>query len=242
MTKERYNRRGFFGVAGAGLAAAVGWPWLGGATAAQTQAADAGPESPNLIVINAKVYTVDDRMPKAEAFAVRNGRFVAVGNSDEVKSLAGKGTEIFDAQQMTIVPGFIDCHNHAPGNMLLYEVLVGNPYVVEFVTIASIVQKLHARALQTPPDYWVDGYFFDDTKLKDRFVSQKCDGTLSGLLSLCYALAVKTSPPWARPLRSPCRTGRLDLIFRRAGIQEEKHRASAAKAAAEMMLPVTRCS
>ena len=88
MTKERYNRRGFFGVAGAGLAAAVGWPWLGGATAAQTQAADAGPESPNLIVINAKVYTVDDRMPKAEAFAVRNGRFVAVGNSDEVKSLA----------------------------------------------------------------------------------------------------------------------------------------------------------
>ena len=77
---------------------------------------------------------------------------------------------------------------------------------------------------------------------ENGFVSQKCDGTLSGLLSLCYALAVKTSPPWARPLRSPCRTGRLDLIFRRAGIQEEKHRASAAKAAAEMMLPVTRCS
>jgi predicted amidohydrolase YtcJ len=168
MTKERYNRRGFFGVAGAGLAAAVGWPWLGGAPSAQAQAVDAGPESPDLIAINAKVYTVDDRMPKAEAFAVRNGRFVAVGNSDEVKSLAGKGTEIFDAQQMTIVPGFIDSHNHAPGNMLLYEVLVGNPYVVEFVTIASIVQKLHARALQTPPDYWVDGYFFDDTKLKDK--------------------------------------------------------------------------
>src|SRR6516164_8990362 len=167
MTKERYNRRGFFGVAGAGLAAAVGWPWLGGATAAQAQGADAGPESPDLIVINAKVYTVDDRLPKAEAFAVRNGRFVAVGNSDEVKSLAGKGTEIFDAQQMTIVPGFIDCHNHAPGNMLLYEVLVGNPYVVEFVTIASIVQKLHAKARELPPGTWVEGYFFDDTKLKD---------------------------------------------------------------------------
>ena len=47
---------------------------------------------------------------------------------------------------MTIVPGFIDCHNHAPGNVLLYEVLVGNPYVVEFVTIASIIEKLRAKA------------------------------------------------------------------------------------------------
>ena len=52
---------------------------------------------------------------------------------------------------MTIVPGFIDCHNHAPGNVLLYEVVVGNPYVVEFVTIQSIIDKLKARAAKTPP-------------------------------------------------------------------------------------------
>lgn len=51
---------------------------------------------------------------------------------------------------MTIVPGFIDCHNHARGNTLLYEVLVGNPYVVEFVTISSIVEKLRAKAAKTP--------------------------------------------------------------------------------------------
>ncbi len=69
---------------------------------------------------------------------------------------------------MTIVPGFIDCHNHAPGNVLLYEVVVGNPYVVEFVTIASIVDKLRAKARETPPGTWVEGYFFDDTKLKDN--------------------------------------------------------------------------
>ena len=69
---------------------------------------------------------------------------------------------------MTIVPGFIDCHNHAPGDTLLYEVLVGNPYVVEFVTIASIVDKLRAKAQQTPPGTWVEGFFFDDTKVKDN--------------------------------------------------------------------------
>jgi predicted amidohydrolase YtcJ len=69
---------------------------------------------------------------------------------------------------MTVVPGFIDAHNHAPGNILLYEVLVGNPYQVEFVTIASIVDKLRARARETPPGFWVEGYFFDDTKVQDK--------------------------------------------------------------------------
>ena len=46
---------------------------------------------------------------------------------------------------MTVVPGFIDTHNHAAGEGLLYDVLVGNPYEVEFVTIASIVDKLRGR-------------------------------------------------------------------------------------------------
>jgi predicted amidohydrolase YtcJ len=82
--------------------------------------------------------------------------------------LIGKRTETFDARQMTIVPGFIDAHNHAPGAILLYEVLVGNPYQVEFVTIASIIDKLRARARETPPGFWVEGYFFDDTKVQDK--------------------------------------------------------------------------
>jgi predicted amidohydrolase YtcJ len=147
------NRRGFLGLAGAGIAGAI--------LAADTPDTD-------LVVFNAKVYTVDSRAPQAEAFAVQSGRFTAVGSNAEIKALAGKNTQTFDARQMTVVPGFIDTHNHAPGNVLLYDVVVGNPYVVEFVTIASIVDKLRARARETPPGTWVEGYFFDDTKLKDN--------------------------------------------------------------------------
>jgi len=69
---------------------------------------------------------------------------------------------------MTIVPGFIDTHNHAGGTTLLYEVLVGNPFEVEFVTIQSVIDKLKARARELPPGTWVEGYFHDDTKLKDK--------------------------------------------------------------------------
>jgi predicted amidohydrolase YtcJ len=82
--------------------------------------------------------------------------------------MIGKGMQTFDARQMTIVPGLIDCHNHAPGATLLYEVIVGNPYVVEFVTISSIVDKLRAKVRDTPPGMCVEGYCFDDTTVKDN--------------------------------------------------------------------------
>ncbi len=168
MTGHGHSRREFMSVTGAGIAAVVGGPLLGAATAARTQGTGVRAQDADLVVFNAKVYTVDDRAPRAEAFAVKGGRFVAVGSTSEIRALIGKGTRTFDAKQMTVVPGFIDCHNHAPGNVLLYEVLVGNPYVVEFVTIASIVDKLKAKARETPAGSWVDGYFFDDTKVKDN--------------------------------------------------------------------------
>ena len=161
MRNHRHGRREFLNLTGAGIAALAGGAWPGTAMAAEGQDAD-------LVVFNAKVYTVDSRAPKVEAFAVKAGRFTAVGTTAEMKALTGKGTQTFDAKQMTIVPGFIDCHNHAPGEVLLYEVLVGNPYVVEFVTIDSIVEKLRSKAAQTPPGTWVEGYFFDDTKVKDN--------------------------------------------------------------------------
>ncbi len=127
-----------------------------------------GREDPELVVLNAKVYTVDGARPRAEAFAVGRGRFVAIGTTGEIKALAGARTQTFDARQMTIVPGFVDCHNHAGGTTLLYEVLVGNPFEVEFVSIASIIDKLRTKARATPPGMWVEGYFFDDTKLTDK--------------------------------------------------------------------------
>jgi predicted amidohydrolase YtcJ len=150
------SRRGFVGLAAAGAGAA----WASSGWALERDA-------PELIVLNAKVYTVDPAMPRAQAFAVRSGRFVAVGSSGDIRSLAGPRTQTVDAQGATITPGFIDCHNHAPGETLQFDVLVGNPYEVEFVTIDSIAGKLKAKAQTLPPDTWVEGFFYDDTKVKD---------------------------------------------------------------------------
>jgi hypothetical protein len=162
-----HNRRDFMGLAGfAGLAT------LGGTTAALTgasMAASSDPGKADLVVINAKVYTVDTRMPRAEAFAVKDGRFLAAGTTADMKGLIGRGTESFDAKGMTIVPGFIDCHNHAEdaGKILRTEVILGNAYAPKRMSIATILDKLRAKAGKTAPGIWVEGFFYDDTKAKD---------------------------------------------------------------------------
>ena len=164
--KDLRSRRDFIAATGIGAAALAGAPVLSGSPQAPSTTAKS--QDPDWVIFNAKVYTVDSRTPRAEAFAVKDSRFFAVGSTDDIKSLIGKGTQTYDAKQMTIVPGFIDCHNHAGGTELLYEVNVGNPFEVEFVTIDSIVAKLRAKAAKTPPNQWVEGFFFDDTKVKDN--------------------------------------------------------------------------
>ena len=170
MTPTRPNRRHFINTASASLAAIAGAPELmAGMQAAQaTPQAGSGGTSPDLIVINATVYTMDPRTPRAEAFAASGGRFVAVGSTSDIRNLAGKNTQTFDAKGMTVVPGFIDCHNHAIGEVLLNEVLVGNPFEVEFVSIRSIIGKLREKAQAVPPGTWVEGFFFDDMKVSDK--------------------------------------------------------------------------
>ncbi|MEZ5490461.1 MAG: amidohydrolase family protein [Gammaproteobacteria bacterium] len=166
MTKN--SRRDFLQLSGFGMAGLAGAPLLAGKAQAQPLAsAISGSANPDLVVINANVYTIDPSLPRASAFAVKGDRFLAVGSTDEIRNLAGGNTQVVDAQGMTVVPGFIDCHVHARGETLLYEVLVGNPFEVEFVSIASIVDKLRAKAQTLPPGTWVEGYFFDDTKLTD---------------------------------------------------------------------------
>jgi predicted amidohydrolase YtcJ len=149
-------------VLGAAAVAAGSATWSGRAFALSD------PRTADLIVRNARVYTMEPQAPVAEAFAVRDGKFIAVGSSDAISGLAGKGTEVVDGRGMSVVPGFIDCHLHPEGETLLYEVLVGNPFDVEFVTIESIVGKLKERAAKTPPGQWVQGFFYDDTKVKDQ--------------------------------------------------------------------------
>jgi predicted amidohydrolase YtcJ len=110
---------------------------------------------------------MDSTAPRGNTIALSGDLILSVGDWDALRHLVTKETQIINADGQTIVPGFVDAHNHAVGEVLAYEVLVGNPFDVEFVTIQSIIDKLADRAAQTPPGQWVEGFFYDDTKLKD---------------------------------------------------------------------------
>ncbi len=115
----------------------------------------------DLIVVNARVLTSDPTMPRAQAFAVREGRFLAVGSSADIRNLASSRTRVIDAARMTVVPGFIDAHNHPGGVTELYDVNAN------LRSIGALKAAIAERVAKTPPGYWVDAYMFDDTKLAD---------------------------------------------------------------------------
>jgi predicted amidohydrolase YtcJ len=68
-------------------------------------------EQVDAIVFNAKIYTVDDAFSKAEAFAVKDGKFVAVGNTSDILTKYEADKKI-DINGETVFPGFIDAHCH----------------------------------------------------------------------------------------------------------------------------------
>jgi len=124
--------------------------------------------APDLIVVNGNVLTIDDRMPRAEAFAVKDGRFIAIGSSADIRNLAGKQTQVIDCERMTVTPGFIDAHCHPGRQQELYDVNA------DLRSIKEIQDALRERAAKTPPGYWINAFKFDDTKVKEkRLLSRK---------------------------------------------------------------------
>lgn len=67
----------------------------------------------DLVVLNARVTTLDAEQPSATAFAVRDGFFVEVGDDDAVREHIGAGTLVIDANQRRVIPGLNDSHIHA---------------------------------------------------------------------------------------------------------------------------------
>ncbi|MBT8309421.1 MAG: amidohydrolase [Flavobacteriaceae bacterium] len=93
----------------------------------------------DLIVINANMYTVDDGFSKAEAVAVKDGKFIAVGSSTDLQSQY-EAQETIDAETQTILPGLIDAHCHFYG-------LGQNQQVVDLVGTTSfdeVLERLQA--------------------------------------------------------------------------------------------------
>ena len=123
--------------------------------------------NPDLVVRADTVLTVDESFSREEAFAVYGDEITAVGSHEEITDLAGPDTDVLDAEEQTILPGFIDAHCHMAfrGRSDYLEVDLG-PETVG--SIDELVAELAAEAEATPAGEWVVGAGHDDTKLAER--------------------------------------------------------------------------
>ena len=120
----------------------------------------------DLVVIHGNVITVDKSSPKAEAFAVKNDKFIAVGSTPEIRELIGGKTTVIDAHGRTVTPGFIDAHLHPvpryPAGSRLGSVDL-SPASVK--TMDDLITALRKKAKLIPKGKLVTGSRYQDTKL-----------------------------------------------------------------------------
>lgn len=112
--------------------------------------------SVDLIVINAQVYTVDEAFSKQEAFAIKDGKFVAIGSSEEILKNY-KAQETLDAEGKAVYPGFYDAHAHFLG----YALSLGQADLMGSHSIEEVLNRLATFRNEFPDAPWLLGRGWD---------------------------------------------------------------------------------
>ena len=121
-------------------------------------------EQPDLVVVNARIYTVDNARPMASALAVKDGRIVFVGSDSEARVLARNNARIVDLKGRTVIPGMVDAHAHLLGlaRSLRNVLLAGSNSYDE------VIRRVTERARTMKPGEWVEGRGWDQNLWPDR--------------------------------------------------------------------------
>ena len=114
----------------------------------------------DLIIRNAKIWTVDENRPTAQAVAVLDDRIVAVGSNDDVEAWRGPHTRVVDASGKLLLPGFNDSHVHfVDGGLSLDSVQLNDA-----TSAAEFARRIGEQAKKTPRGEWVTSGDWDETK------------------------------------------------------------------------------
>ncbi len=111
----------------------------------------------DLIVTNARLYTLDESSPRAEAMAARDGLIVAVGSAGEIEALAGPGATRADLGGRAVVPGMIDAHLH----LLSFALRLTRVDLQGVRSLGEALERVRSSAAHTAPGEWVLGGGWD---------------------------------------------------------------------------------
>jgi predicted amidohydrolase YtcJ len=153
--------RGLFAVA-----AAASIALSGNQAGAQLRSASsrASVDRPDLIVVNARIYTVDNARPMASALAVKNGRIVFVGSDLEARALARNNTHIADLKGRTVIPGMVDAHAHLLG----LATSLRNVQLAGSSSYEEVIRRVTERARTMKPGEWMEGRGWDQNRWPEK--------------------------------------------------------------------------
>ncbi|GAB3456935.1 amidohydrolase [Massilia terrae] len=107
---------------------------------------------PDIIFHNGQITTLDRAKPVASAVAIKDGRFLAVGQDAEIMPLAGAGTRIIDLKRRAVLPGLFDNHTHVVRGGLNYNMELRWDGVR---SLADAMDMLKRQVAVTPAPQWV---------------------------------------------------------------------------------------
>jgi predicted amidohydrolase YtcJ len=110
------------------------------------------------------VITVDEKRPRAQGVAIKDGKFLWVGTNDEVKQAVGKRTQVRDLKGMTVVPGFIESHNHT----LMFGLGLKAIDLTQASSIEEILALVRERASRQKDGTWITGVGYNQNELKEK--------------------------------------------------------------------------
>ncbi len=120
----------------------------------------------DLILRNAVIHTMGDAQPTAQALGVKNGRIEWVGASQDASGYRRAGTQVVDLQGQTVLPGFIDAHQHQLYMGLSFRQVNARPGNV--ASIQDILDRVATRAQELPATRWIEAYGYHDARLAER--------------------------------------------------------------------------
>lgn len=126
----------------------------------------------NLIVHNANVLTQNHQQPNAEAFAVDQGKIIAVGSNKDVLALKQSNTKLIDANNRTVLPGFIDAHIH------IWKVGNLKTFLLDLRGVGSIEEmkdKLSDFIKRNPGNGWIQARGINEINLQEKRLPTKED-------------------------------------------------------------------
>ena len=123
------------------------------------------PAPADLLLVNARVLTLDPAWPQAAAVALAGDTILAVGRSADLRPLCHSRAQVIDCRGHTLIPGLNDAHCHLLATAAALTALDCRPPAIR--SLADLQRAIRRRVAETPPGQWLRGYGLEPAALAE---------------------------------------------------------------------------